>query len=119
MRVAVSGTRRTSEKDIRYIWTVFDFLHDKYEIDTILHGGATGVDALADEWADENDISVERYEALWQKYGRSAGPQRNAAMLASDVEFWIAFPRSDSTGTNDFIEKARKAGIPGEVYPII
>ncbi len=72
----------------------------------IIHGCATGADAMASEWATAKGIPELRYPADWKRYGRSAGPIRNQLML---VDGWpdivIAFP--GGIGTADMITRAR------------
>lgn len=48
---------------------------------TIISGGATGVDSLAERYAKENGIDCKVFEAKWNKYGKydeDAGTDRNA-----------------------------------------
>lgn len=78
----------------------------------IIHGGCrTGADALADEWCDVFGVRKRVYAADWKKYGKAAGPIRNARMLA---EGWpdvvIAFP--GGRGTDDMVRQAKAAGVP-------
>ena len=74
---------------------------------TIFHGGCRGVDSLAKQWADENNIKVKEYPADWSNLGRSAGPLRNEEM-AKDGHILIAFYNGKSTGTANMISQARK-----------
>ncbi len=76
----------------------------------IISGGATGADSLADEYARENRLGREVYQANWGKLGRSAGPKRNQRMVDAGADLLIAFP--GGRGTKDCIKRAEKAGIP-------
>ncbi len=73
-----------------------------------------GVDAVVDDWCRINRISMTRYAADWDVYGKKAGPIRNQKVVDTCTE-WIAFPTIDSIGTRDFINKAKKSGKPGRV----
>lgn len=76
----------------------------------IVHGHATGADALADTWALHYAVEVRRYPADWKAHGRAAGPIRNQQML--DVEkpdVVLAFP--GGRGTADMVRRAKAAGI--------
>lgn len=77
---------------------------------TIIHGAASGADALAAEWAVERNVDVVEYHADWKKHGRAAGPIRNRQMLTEhQPDAVIAFP--GGTGTAHMMKIARKAGV--------
>lgn len=77
----------------------------------LLHGGATGADQLADDWArTRSDIEVIICTANWERWGRNAGPIRNAQMLLLEPDAVVAFP--GGRGTADMVRRAREAGIP-------
>ena len=46
----------------------------------IVSGGATGTDAMAEKFADENFCRKKIFPAEWEKYGKRAGYIRNRAM---------------------------------------
>ena len=75
----------------------------------IIQGGASGVDLLAKLAADYLGMHTAEVPAQWTRYGKSAGPRRNAAMLALRPELVIAFP--GGRGTANCIRQARAAGI--------
>lgn len=77
----------------------------------VIHGGASGADALASHWCIENGIHTARIDALWGTYNRAAGSVRNAVMasLASAIDVVLAFP--GGSGTADMIKKAEAAGL--------
>ena len=88
----------------------------------VIEGAATGVDAVAAEWADDASIPLETYPADWMGHGKAAGPIRNRRMLdEGKPTHVIAFP--GGRGTADMVRQARKAGVPiidgltGEVAP--
>ena len=77
---------------------------------TLIHGGAKGVDLLADQWAVVNWLHMEEYKADWDKHGLAAGPIRNQRMIdEGKPDLVIAFP--GGRGTADMIKRAKKAGI--------
>jgi hypothetical protein len=56
--------------------------------------------------------------AQWGRYGRAAGPRRNAQMLSEGrPDRVVAFHDhlSASVGTAHMLELARRAGLPSEV----
>jgi hypothetical protein len=107
MKVLVCGGRAYSDRK-----RVFDEL-DKLRPDRIIHGGCpTGADTLADEYADHRaGIFVTVYRADWKKYGRAAGPIRNAQMATEGKpDMVLAFP--GGAGTRNMVTIAKSLGIP-------
>lgn len=80
----------------------------------IINGGAPGVDTSFREACDELDVACETYEADWDRYGKGAGPRRNAAMLTAGADMVVAFHRdlATSRGTGDMARRALAAGVP-------
>ena len=109
MKVLVCGSR--SYADRIHVFRVLTDLHSSHPISVIVHGGATGADTLAHEWAVEHSIAYARYPANWDLDGRkAAGPIRNQRMLdAESPDLVVAF--LGGRGTQDMMRRARKAGI--------
>jgi hypothetical protein len=82
----------------------------------ILSGTARGVDRMGEEWANRNGISIERYPADWDQFGRSAGHRRNADMAAR-AEALVALWDGKSPGTKGMIDIARRQGLRVHVHP--
>lgn len=76
----------------------------------IIHGGCSGADKLAGQWARENKVPAKAVRAEWKRHGKSAGPRRNAEMLKENPDYVLAFP--GGRGTRDMVAKAQAAGIP-------
>ena len=113
MRILVTGGRGYSDKT--RVFEVLDRYRDKFGVDLVIQGGATGADALAKYWADARDIPCLRVPALWRKLGDAAGPERNRRMLAlGRPDKVIAF--AGGAGTRNMVELARAEGI--EVFEI-
>lgn len=86
-----------------------NMIHTETPITMVIQGGATGADWLAKYWARSHGIKDVEFKADWGK-GRSAGPKRNAVMLAnSEPDLVVAFP--GGAGTADMVKKAKNAGI--------
>jgi len=81
---------------------------------TVIHGGARGADTLAKSLAVQWGLDVIDEPADWDTYGRAAGPIRNQKMLDKyQPDVVLAFRTyGKSTGTDDMVARARKAGIP-------
>lgn len=76
----------------------------------VVHGGARGADAMAEEWAHRMALYVTAVEADWRKHGNAAGPIRNQEMLDKHKpSLVVAFP--GGRGTADMVRRAREAGI--------
>ncbi|MBQ8908383.1 MAG: DUF2493 domain-containing protein [Clostridia bacterium] len=82
----------------------------------IISGCASGADTLGERYAAEHNLSVERYPADWERYGRAAGPKRNMqmAMVADEV---IVFWDGKSRGTKNMIDSSKKTNTPYKVIP--
>ena len=76
----------------------------------------TGADELARIWGTALDlqgvVTVEPHPADWIKYGKAAGPIRNAEMASLGADLCLAFWDGSSNGTLDMITRAVKRGIP-------
>lgn len=108
-RILVCGSRDYDNYD-KIEKTVRDFLNS----DTIfIQGGAPGADTLAGLIAKNNGVHCAQVDALWNKFGRAAGPLRNAAMLALEPEIVFAFytDKLKSKGTANMVKQAKDAGI--------
>ena len=91
-RLIVCGGRDYVDRE--RVFMVLDELEPK----EIAHGGATGADTLALEWAKARNVPYKTYRALWQSEGRSAGPKRNRRMFASFApDGTVAFTGGDGT----------------------
>jgi hypothetical protein len=80
----------------------------------IISGTARGADELGEIFAEEHNISVIKFPADWDTYGKSAGYRRNAEMALyakEDNGILIAFWDGISKGTNHMIDLAKKYGL--------
>ena len=84
---------------------------------TIVSGTARGADRLGERYAAEHGLKIERYPAEWEKYHQGAGPIRNEKMVQG-ADAVIVFWDSESTGTKNIIECARKENIPYKIVRV-
>lgn len=84
--------------------------------DTLVHGACPdGADPIAAAyWRSRGPM--EPHPAKWRTYGRSAGPIRNAEMVALGADVMLAFPLGESRGTRGCIAMAQDAGITVHVF---
>ena len=76
----------------------------------IVSGGARGIDHLGEHYAHKHNLECWRCPAEWHKFGKMAGPIRNAKM-AEVATHLIAFPSDASRGTYDMIQKAKQCNL--------
>lgn len=108
MRVVVFGGRDFTKRSLAF--RALDRINDQYGITVVIDGMAKGADTLAHEWAKARGVDNIRYPADWAKYGRSAGPIRNKAMIEEGKpEMGVAFP--GGRGTDNMKMQMKKAGI--------
>ena len=109
MHLVVGGCRQFN--DYARISAELDRILQAYEQEDIvlLSGHCSGVDTLAERYAEEHGLEVEIYPAEWRRYGRAAGPIRNEQMVMR-ADCVIAFWDGQSRGTKSLISYAEKHG---------
>jgi len=106
-RILVCGGRDYADKET--IKRVLNELYNASKFTQMIEGGASGADSLCASWAGAIGIHVIEVKAQWDKYGKRAGPIRNADMLNLKPDLVVAFP--GGRGTKDMIGKAKAAGV--------
>jgi hypothetical protein len=100
---------------------------DEFQPHFVICGGQRGADALSIEEAKARKCRLGVYEADFQKYGRAAGPIRNAKMLdrllALEKKGWeisvVAFPHPSGKGTQNMIYQALLKDVPCFSYKMV
>jgi hypothetical protein len=112
MKIAVVGSREFGNKAM-----VCAVLGEcVFNVDTIVSGGARGVDSWGAAWAKEHcDLPPIIFKAEWDKYPKVAGFLRNTTIV-ENCDIVLAFWDGQSTGTVDTITKAIEKGIPVKVW---
>lgn len=106
MRVIIAGTRSLADRE--YVARAMN--RSGLIPSCVVSGGCYGVDASGEKWAGENGVPCVRYPADWSRYGRSAGPRRNAVM-ADNADALVAVWDGKSRGTRDMIDRAIAKGL--------
>lgn len=113
LKILICGTRdREPVELLRKILATFP-------LDTlVIAGAAKGVDRTAAMVAVGLGLQVQEFPALWDVYGKGAGPIRNQQMLDQGPDIVIAFHNDPGLGkgTRDMVARARKAGVPVFVF---
>ena len=109
MKIIIAGgrdvPRPVAEEAIKTAFKATGWLPQMTEL---VHGNCKGVDRTAAVmFRGKKPIKV--FEADWIKYGKPAGPIRNA-LMASYADALIAID-SGGSGTRDMIKQAREAGL--------
>jgi SLOG family YspA-like protein len=128
MRILITGSRdwdlydsiskRIVEQVLSWVEEHPELKHGPIDWLTIVHGNCPrGADFLADRFATEVlRCDVERYDADWSQFGKSAGYKRNRRMVNSMPDMCLAFIRDNSRGATDCRDQAKRAGIPTETF---
>jgi len=107
MKILITGGRNYADR--QRLFDELDFVAWVYQCTKLIHGGASGADRLASEWAKLRGVPVVACPADWRRHGRAAGPIRNREMLAMGVGLVVAF--SGGKGTADCVKAAKEMSI--------
>ena len=93
--------------------------------DLIITGGASGVDYLAERWADNNNTPFAVFSEEWnaprsglEDEGRAAAPTSLTNQLLEVATHVLAFPSKTSKWTTVVVVMAEAMGIPVKVVNI-
>jgi SLOG family YspA-like protein len=128
MRLLITGSRDWDLYESvsgRIVEAVIDWIKDHPGLDkgpidwlTIVHGNCPrGADAIADNFATQVlRVDVERHDADWANFGKSAGFRRNRLMVNTNPDMCLAFIRNKSKGATSCRDLAKAAGIATETF---
>jgi len=105
MKLGVIGSRLFDDYDFVEKKILENF--DIKEIDTIVSGGAKGVDTLGEIFAMKYNLKRDITKPDWKGLGKGAAFIRNQ-QIVDNSDCLIAFPIGTSGGTWDTIRKAEK-----------
>jgi len=109
-KVAIIGSRDWVDYE-----AVRDYIYALDPDDTVVSGGARGVDQFAEFYARERGLDVLVFQADWDSHGQRAGLIRNHDIVAA-ADRVVAFWDGTSTGTQHSIRLAKEAGKPTLVF---
>jgi predicted Rossmann fold nucleotide-binding protein DprA/Smf involved in DNA uptake len=87
------------------------------EVDTVISGGASGIDRIAEQYADLNRLSKHILRPRYDLYGRAAPLLRNKQMVDMADAVLIVWDGC-SKGTKYTLEYAKKTNKPITVVKI-
>ena len=100
MKILIAGSRSITDFDLSpYVPSEFD---------TIISGGADGIDALAEEYADLHRLSKYIIRPRYKAYGRAAPLKRNEEMV-DIADAVLVIWDGISKGTKHTISYAKKS----------
>jgi hypothetical protein len=85
------------------------------QLTCVVSGGAVGVDTWAREIAQRLGVPVREHRPDYATHGRAAPLIRNTTIV-HEADRVLAFQINASRGTGDAIQKARRRGIPVDVF---
>ena len=103
MKLLIAGSRSITEFDLsQYVSS---------EIDTVISGGAGGIDSLAERYADVHRLSKFIVRPRYDLYGRAAPLRRNEQMVDMADAVLVIWD-GKSKGTRHTLEYAKKVNKP-------
>ena len=93
--------------------------------DMIIVGGASGVDYMAERWADNNSVAIAVFTEEWSDparslvdRGRAEAPNSLTEKILSGASHILAMPSPTSKWTRIVIDRASSKGIPTTVLEV-
>lgn len=103
MKLLIVGSRSIKDFDLSPYITA--------DVDTIISGGACGIDSLAEQYADKNHLSKYIMRPKYKIYGKAAPLKRNEEMV-DIADMVLIIWDGDSKGTEYTIKHTKKKNKP-------
>ncbi len=114
MKITVVGSREYKDMDFAK-WTIYRLFDKRNRLDTLVSGGARGIDQLAEQVVTDMGMVATIFRPDWERYGKRAGFLRNE-LIINEVDHVLAFWDGKSKGTKHSIDLAIKANKPLDIY---
>lgn len=111
-KIIIAGSREFN--DYKLLESKMNIITSKYTNVEIVSGTCYGADQLGERYAKQHNLPIKQFPADWNKYGKSAGPIRNAQM-ADYADACIVFWNGKSKGTKSMINLARQKGLAVQI----
>ena len=114
MRVAIVGSRNIENEE-----SVYELFCRYVPANTteIVSGGATGIDALAEIYAERNHLRLTVFKPNYKSFGKRAPLVRNEEIIRY-AQYVLAFWDGISHGTAHTIATCVAFGVPVKVIPL-
>ena len=103
MKLLIAGSRSITDFDL--------FPYISANVGTIIAGGASGIDQLAEQYADQHKLSKYIIRPRYERFGRAAPLKRNEQMVDMADAVLIVWD-GVSKGTKYTVDQARKKQKP-------
>lgn len=114
MRVAIVGSRNIENEE-----KVYQLLCRYIPANTteIVSGGATGIDTLAEIYAEKNNLHLTVFKPDYKSFGKRAPLVRNEEIIRY-AQYVLAFWDGSSHGTAHTVATCVTLGVPVKVIPL-
>lgn len=106
MKLAIVGTRNPGVSYKEWESLLLSKV-ETLDVSLIVSGGAMGIDAFAERWAESNSINTKIFKPDYKSYGKAAPLVRNKKIV-EECDKVVAFPSEESRGTYHTLDYARK-----------
>jgi hypothetical protein len=114
MNLLISGSREIAENDANFSRLKKEIQARYPEVTILLHGGARGVDRLADRFGREYGVEMIVIRPDYRQHPEKLAPLMRNTELVARADAVIAFygPRGKTGGTLDTVKKALARNLP-------
>lgn len=114
MRVAIVGSRNIENEE-----NIYELLcrHIPANTTEIVSGGATGIDTLAEVYAEKNRLHLTVFKPDYKSFGKRAPLVRNEEIIRY-AQYVLAFWDGSSHGTAHTVATCVTLGVPVKVIPL-
>ena len=124
INLAVVGSSRFYDFEV-FENAIEDWVEENGYPDLIVVGGASGVDYMAERWADNNSVPIAIFSEEWddpkrglQDKGRAEAANSLTGKILDSATHVLALPSSTSKWTRIIIDMATEQDIPTTVHEV-
>lgn len=124
INLAVVGSSRFYDFEV-FENAIEDWVEENGYPDLIVVGGASGVDYMAERWADNNSVPIAIFSEEWddpkrglQDKGRAEAANSLTGKILESATHVLALPSSTSKWTRIVIDMATAQGMPTTIHEV-